>query len=419
MNRRPIANMLRSDWKKAYQVDAMLVCGDADRSFLYNNLYYSPLIDSVGDLIERLGYSCISFSDRLASRLGDKAFRSPHNINRHILFNTILKKVGIRLGVSVDKVHRFVINREAKLWLRVLQLVKPKLVIAIQPTTALCLAGKRLNIPVYDLQHGIISDTIDNPYYYSARSDAISGDVLPQGFLCWDEASKKSLAENPLFKGRPNYAVGNPWFARFVDNSNEDQLVQDERTKLISNHNGKPVILVTLQYDMQSFAADYISDGMICEQLKEVIKSTGDKYVWLLRLHPSQMVGTEKSKVERYLQNHFGHLNYVHWNQCSLAPMPLVMSLADLHVTHFSSAVIEAASFAIHTALLDPHICKGGKHEDFYRAEINKGLAEVVELNVHAIERFLEQKLSKSDAKVQPSYCNKMLKLFLEEKLGN
>lgn len=417
MKWRLVKRYLSSDWHKATSADLLLVCSDSDRSFHYKNRFYSPLLDSIGDIATSLGAKCIRFSDRISSHVGVEAYQSPFNMNRQLLCFNLAKKLALKLGFDAAKVVRYLEIRESRLWLKVLAKVQPKLVIGIQPNGPLCIACQQQGIAIYDLQHGLISDTPDNPYYFSGRKYVFDKSVLPSGFLCWDDNSREVLSKIEWFATKEKQVIGNPWFGRFVDNRHDDVLVQSQRAMLPNSDGDKPTILVTLQYGMEEFAGDYVNDGVMVDALNQVIKQTADSYVWLLRLHPSQMIGEHKQKLTAYLEQHFGRYESVLWQESSTVPMPLVMAMSDLHITHFSSTVIEAANFAMPSALLDPHIKPDGKHENFYRQEIESGLAEVVDLTPYAIIEFIERRLNLEGSQVVPAYTNAAVTAFLHEKL--
>ena len=418
MRWRVVKRYLSSDWKKAASADLLLVCSDSDRSFQYQNRFYSPLLDSIGDIANSLGADCIRFSDRISMRVGLEAYQSPFHMNRQLLWFNLAKRLALKLGFDAAKVVRYLEIKESSLWIKVLTNVRPKLVIAIQPNGPLCLACHRQGIVIYDLQHGLISDTPDNPYYFSGRQYVFDEAILPSGFLCWDENSKKVLGEIKHFAHQEKRVIGNPWFGRFADNRPDDALVQSERAKLPSNDVDKPVILVTLQHCIGEFAGDYVTDGVMVDALNQVIKQTAHSYIWLLRLHPSQMVGAHKQELTAYLKHHFGQYESVLWQVSSKVPLPLVMTMSNLHITHFSSSVIEAANFAIPSAILDPHIKPDGKHRDFYRHEIESGIAEVVEIDSCAIIKFINRRLRGSLTNVRSGFSQADATAFLREKLG-
>ena len=407
----------KNDWKKAESADVLLVCADADRSFSHRLQFYAPLMDSIGDLAESLGAKCLSCSDRVISRVGNKAYRSPLAMNRTLLWFASLRRMASILRLEPGRAMNYLNRKESRYWIGFIASAKPKLVIGIQPSDSLCLACHIQGVPIYDLQHGLISDTPDNPYYFNGRQLHSGKESLPTGFLCWDEESKLALQDIDHFVNKDIQVIGNPWFGRFLENDSKDLLVKSEEAKLRQLRADKPTVLVTLQYGLDEFAADYVSDGVMVEALREVIKSTANQYRWWLRLHPSQMVGATHRKLHSYLNNHFGHLGSVDWQECSSVPMPLVMSNANLHITHFSSAVIEAASFSIPSAIIDPHNNPTGRHWGFYRAQIDSGVAEIVEPNALEIKRFIERWVTPLRVAKSSAHSNAFIRNFLKKKL--
>lgn len=413
-----VSRCLTSDWHRAAPADLLLVCNDADRYFKYADSFYSPLIDSVADIASGMGITCIRFSDRLSAIVGVDAYQFSFNINRQLLLFKLARKLTHALGFTESKVSRWFTIQESQLWHRILDKVQPKMVIGIQPTGPLCLACHQKSVAIYDLQHGIISDTPDNPYYFSGYRYAYDPQFLPSGFLCWDEDSKNILHEMRQFHSASKHVTGNPWFGRFADNHAEDRLVQMQRALLPKESDDKPIILVTLQYGLTNFAHDYVKDGVMADALNEAIKKTTKRYNWFLRLHPSQMVGVEKAKISAYLRQHFGSYESVSWRLPSTLPMPLLMATCQLHITHFSSAVIEASNFGMPSALLDPHIKPDGKHAEFFRQEIERDHAEVVALCSEAIIKFIERRLSHQAIERKSAYSQANMIKFLRRYLG-
>ena len=64
------------------EADILLFCHDANRNTIFGSKAYSPLIDSLRNEFELLGYKCQSIAN-VGSRLtGDKAYGHPISFNR-------------------------------------------------------------------------------------------------------------------------------------------------------------------------------------------------------------------------------------------------------------------------------------------------------------------------------------------------
>ena len=263
----------------------------------------------------------------------------------------------------------------------------------------------------------MISDSPDNPYYYSNRRHVFEPGVLPSGVLCWDNISTGVLEQSPLFSHCDIRKIGNPWFIRFAEGAPDDHLVREAASKLQLDTNKGPIILVTLQYNLHKYASDYVPEGLMADALRQVIINNS-QYTWLVRLHPSHMHDADRPEVLSYIEEHFGTMDNVIWDRASKAPIPMLLKLIALHLTHFSSTTIEASWFGVPTGLLDPHICPGGKHASFYQKEIQSDMAEVVPLQPKAIEVFIRQRLSKQSNSAKTQFNQKALNQLLNEYLG-
>ena len=385
-------------WPAIKKCNVLLVCGDQDRSYLHENQRYSPIIDSINDDLVAKGYVVCSISDRISSYAGSEAYNNPYSVNRSLIKYRALTQIGRMIGLSQNSLEHYRVKKETALWRNILNKCEPTVVIGIQPDHPLCIAANELKIRVYDVQHGLISDTDDNDYYWSTRLNLFDRSYLPTGFLCWSDVSSKILGEINALKHCDIKTVGNPWFRRFINVSPTDRLARKALSSVPCLDRFKPSILVSLQNNIQEYAGDYVTDGFMADCLKSVIMNNAENYNWLIRLHPAQLVGDNRNSVLRYLDELFGRLEHVHWQWCTSLPLPVVLSLTNLHLTHFSSTTVEAGWMGIHTGLLDPHIRPSGKHQDFYTHERETGVATVVPLSEEKLSRFIQEKLQKRTA---------------------
>lgn len=382
-------------WQSLTYCDVLLACGDADRGYCYKGKRYAQLIDSLGDLLKQNNLSVHSVSHRLSFCTGEKAYGTPVSVNRELVrIAMCARMVSLVKGRIAGSYWRE--TKLKQLWKNILSRCTPKAVISIQPDVGLCNAGHDLRIPIFDLQHGLISDTEDNPYYWSDNLQKQESTDLPHGFLCWDKSSAEKLLPITQKKKFTVRVIGNPWFVRFINPHPQDDLVRLEIDHCSELQGRLPIILVTLQYNLSYYACDYVNNGVMADCLETVIQETSDQYYWNLRLHPSQLSGNEGMYVQKYLKKQFGKLKNVEWETCSHVALPSLLSVANLHITHFSATAIEASWMGVCTGLLDPHICEGGKHEDFYVNERKLGFAEVLPLDVISIKKFINSSLAKN-----------------------
>lgn len=385
--------LARDSWNRLAPCDALLICNDSDRGYVFRGKRYAQLIDSLGDRMESKGVTCSTVARGLARLTGAAAHRSPASINRVYVATVLgqrLRAIPGNSGGARD--WRF--EREAALWTRILGRCRPSVVIAIQPDSGVCRAASRARIPIFDLQHGII-DTEHNPYYSAARLGSMPLSDLPTGFLVWDDESRQVVAAATGSRPIATRVIGNPWFARFLHPDPGDALVTEAKADWPEADGGLPTAIVTLQHGLDQLAPDYVRNGVMADALVEAILRSCDRIAWKIRLHPSQTTGPDASRVQGFLRKTFGECRNVDWETSTRTPLPLLLSTADVHVTHYSATTIEAAWLGLHTGLLDPHIGPGGKHSHFLASERARGLAHPLPLDAAEIEAFVGSALAR------------------------
>jgi len=391
------AILTADDWRKITPCDVLLVCHDHDRGYVFQGRLYAQLLDSFGELVTRRGLKTCTVATPFSRAVKNKAFGSPHVANRIYLREQIRLKLRDHLpGVSVKKD-----GQDTLLWQCILQLAKPRVVVAIQPGHDLCRAGKAMSIPVFDLQHGLIDD--DSPYYSEKHQGLTDIMALPSGFLCWDEHNARILKDWVLSRGITVHVIGQPWFNRFIYKNIHDQLVNEALNKFrLPKKENMPTILVSLQWGMHLYSHGHITNRVMPSALEKVIKDTSGDIRWLLRLHPIQLFGEEASICRSYLIAMFSSNDNVMWDQVSQMPLPIVLSLSDLHLTFHSSITIEATWMGLRSGLLNPELNPGGKVESYYTHERSLGMAEVVQLEPDSILYWIQTALSKG--KLPPAF---------------
>ncbi|WLH02857.1 hypothetical protein PSH84_12970 [Pseudomonas beijingensis] len=383
-------------WSNLEASDVLVVRHDADCGYQHAGKAYSPIIDTVVEECFKKNISVQSVATPISRLVGARAYNSPAAFNRSLSWIALWVRM-LSVFIGREKSKEYGVSRKAVVWLKILNLVKPKIVIGIQPDLALCRACRLLNVPVYDIQHGVISK--DNKWYGDILPNKVAVSDLPDGFLCWDRQSAEYLKSWAPARGVTINVIGHPWFQRFQFPSDNDLLVQDALRSSRIFFDEKPIILVALQWGLHiHYYSDIDFNKVMCKALESVIKRTHNRYNWLLRLHPIQLTGDEGEYCEAYLDQEFGGFAGVEWHRASLLPLPILLSQASLHITDMSSVVIEASWFGLPSALLNPYLNKGGILEGLYDYERRSGIATVVEQNAEAIELWISERLSCAQA---------------------
>lgn len=404
-----------NDWRELKRSDLLILRHDADCGYRYADMAYSPIADTVVEHCLSAGFAVQSIAAPFSYLTKDRAFNYPVAFNRSFLAIAVVSRI-LRLLVGFEKSKVWASKKKKKLWLSILSRVKPQMVIGIQPDISLCRAGRELDIPVYDIQHGVIESS--NSWYGEILERNSEDMELPSGFLCWDYESAKVLQAWAPARGAEVLVVGHPWYQRFIRPSAQDRLVREAMQSSRIAVSGKPTILVALQWGLHThYYANTDFNHVMCEALESVILQTQGQYHWLLRLHPMQLTGAEGDLCEKYLATTFGHLPDVEWYRASTVPLPLLLSHVDLHITDMSSVVIEASWFGIPSGLLNPFLEEGGCLEKLYLRERQRGIAKVLPQQNAAIKSWIAEKLQADFQCAEEELLHSGVNAFLDNRL--
>jgi hypothetical protein len=390
-----------SSLRKFSKSDVLLVRHDADCGYTFDKLAFSPLIDSIVDLCRKNNFSPLSIASPYSKLTVDDAYNYPLSVNRYFfkiaLLGLILKNLAGTKSAFLWKQRQ----RE-NFWESILIRVKPKLIIGIHPEPELCEAAAKLGIPSYDLQHGVVA--IEH-WPYAKTTPVGTMTTMPSGFLCWDQQSALQVRQWAQQFGAQVYVSGNPWFERFRNIDAADRLVRENIAAVACFKSDKINILVSLQWGLH---LHYYTEGsfnkVMCKALETAILKTGSRAKWFLRLHPVQIRGDEGKACLEYLNETFGHCDWVEWVQATRLALPIVLSQSDLHITDMSSVVIEAAWFNVPSALLNPLIRKGQRLEGLYSSQIDAGIATLVEQSEEDIVNWINAKSDFRSSSLEQSH---------------
>ena len=215
---------------------------------------------------------------------------------------------------------------------KVLRIVQPKKVVIlcyyVQDIYALTSAANQLKISTIEMQHGPQPNV--HLAYSNWSSLPESGyDMIPKNFWCWDQGSYNVIHD--WTKNNQNYSVkviGNPW----IDYWKAKEM----------NYKHQNFILYSLQ------PSPLTIEQLFPESILNFIKNNPHK--WFIRLHPRQL--NEMGTIKSFLKCK-GIVELVNIDEATYDPLPLLLSKATLHLTHFSGSVIEASFFNVFTVLLN------------------------------------------------------------------
>lgn len=406
-------------WHLMKPCDILILTHDRERSYDFRGKPYAFLIDSLGEIFrkEDLKVSCVAKPYSVIT--DSKAYTFTYSYNRASLIGQLcsLHTINVIIRFLIEpKVFHIVWKSSylVKLWIYIIKRVKPKCIIGIQPDVNICMAARRMGVDIYDLQHGVISDS--HPDYGQKYLDDSTTETLPTGYLCWDDQSVNVLSKWVISKQIRTIKIGNPWFLRFIYPIQNDFLVHEALNaskQIIDPY--RPSILVSLQWGMRQFYPEKEFNGVMVKALEETILETFEEYNWIVRLHPVQLMGEEKESVTQYLIEVFGNEKADMWLDTSKLPLPLILKNVNLHITDFSSIVIEASWMGVRSGILNQEVKSGGKFEDYYVSERNSGMAEVIDQNPEAIKTWISKTLEKGKGDIQIPDTRDVRDAFIKE----
>jgi hypothetical protein len=399
----------RADWEHLVKADILAVRHDGDCGQLIDGKYYSPLIDSILDEVRASSVLTVaspySFRDKADSYAGALNFNGA--FARERLVNGLRQKLSLQANATY-----------VKTWRRIIQIVRPKYVIGIQPHAALCRACHEHGVLVFDMQHGYIGPK--HPEYGGELQLGRDRREMVDRILCWDEESAASIRDWTSKKRIEVRVIGNPWINKFATRREDDKVIQffENQRAAQRRHGEHPRILVSLQWglDDPAIAPDqaFFDNEFMPSELEKAIRNTRGKCDWILRPHPVQYLNLETiARLTSNVKGRFGSDVRVSENE----PLPFVLSDVDLHITYSSSVVIEAAHFGVPSALLDPQIA-GGIWDGYYASQISRGIATLLPCKASAIQDWISLWRKDSDRTLHRQPVPEAYVEFLEEIQG-
>lgn len=213
------------------------------------------------------------------------------------------------------------------------------------------LAASRRGIRTVDVQHGV---TLNNPNYQGWRAFPSSGyALLPERFWCWAEADTAPVRGWPATVASRHQAFvgGHPWMALF---DGEREGTRDLYEEVRGLRGPALNVLVTLTWS-----------SALSPALKRILEASPPDWTWWIRLHP--LMDREREAIRSWCAAHARGRVLV--DRATDLPLPLLLRETDVHLTHNSTVIQEAASAGVPSVLIDRHGL------DVYTGEIESGWA--------------------------------------------
>ncbi|KGY11304.1 hypothetical protein NM22_15685 [Vibrio tubiashii] len=385
--------------------DVLTFACDNDRYIDFNGKKYSPLIDTLEDDLSNLGMTTTSIT-RIASTIkGNVSYGNALSPEGPFARAMILKRLkgGIISGYPFS-------HYEYSIWQVILDKVKPKVVVGINPSRELCKLCNERGIWVADIQHGVITDS--HPWYGETFRSSDPNDWLPNAFLVWDRGSFDVMNKWCSKRSIDVIQTGNPWISRFLKKEASDKLVTSLTNKYPLNlDSNKRTIVLSL-----SWGDVTIPNGFIHPELEQFMKRHKEDFNWIVRLHPNQIKGfasDEGVKFNKYWEKYFSDFD-VDWEYYSSVPLPLILSIVDYHITWSSSVCIEAAKFDVKSLVMNPEF--RSTKSDYYAELERQGYVYKMECNYDLINNWILTTPSRGKESLENDIKYQSLLSFIKER---
>jgi hypothetical protein len=389
-------------------VDYLFLCHDVHRNVKKDGKLYAPLIDPIIEELSK-NYRCLTLVTPFSRHYGNNCFGDVRMHNFVVLI-ALIKRIfqrffGTSKGIENDPLvlaYKGLLNK-----------IRPKLVIGIQPSVEFCVGAKLLGITTCDMQHGLISDI---NYYSVAKRQVFNQQGWPDHILCWDEESSNRITKITEGNGFPNI-IGNPSY----HSSYGLRLLSRDNKRKNSKSEFKMEVIVTGTY--HSYGLNFKDEGYrdigIPTKILNLIKDTPDVF-WRLRLHPV-IVKYSYKHVDLLLEKEFENINNIDWNKYSHMPLVQALNGVSGHVTVLSASALDAAQNLIPTLLVS---CPGASNKKiaiaYFKEYLDSGMMAFVENvnlcvnNLDYFQNFTSDKLKYCDSKKGKEYFSKFIKLLPE-----
>lgn len=341
---------------RKYHIDELIPVGDyrlprsEKTAFIQHNVYLKYLQASFLFKSDPSVNSWVSEWNKLCNLLLDNNYKTDFNIR------SIENRIKQLHFLSLWFVSR-------------LKKIKPKIILVMcyytTPGFALMYAANMLGIKTIDLQHGVQGKK-HVAYSIFCNIPKNGWDLLPDVF--WNWTKKDADYINSWGEDKHVGLEGGIIWHQYLKNTPE--LNKNWFTKLdLINDKNKPYILVTFQLlkDNQNFINSII----------DIIKSKkGQNFFWLLRLHPGML-----DQLNEYKQ--IFNISNCDVEVATSVPLPLILEKLVLHISRYSSVVIEAAMYGV------PSFVEQGRNY-FCEYEEDK---KIVYFSDDLLEKFLDQKI--------------------------
>jgi len=357
--------------------DVLLFCHDYTRSYLYQDLYYSPAIDSFSFYLKRHNLNFFTLARSYSSLPPKDCFGSVYVLNSEFAIARFLDRVASKISFIFHPYIGDISCFQLFLWYLIIRRVQPKVILGVEPLKELCTIASILDIPSFDFQHGALGSYDDvSPIFHTLKYRSPFQLGWPHYIITWDKASHDwiSTHRSQFTKSLP---LGNLWH---YHHAHVQPSIKDSNTELL-NTLYKPSILVSLQHTRnpdRSIDSFYEIPGLF----EFITSSFGQHFNWSLRLHPLLMHGKQNEKSVTLLESVFNGFTHVDWTIATSIPLPSLLSMMNVHITRDSSVSLECANYGIPTLFVSNSFCDSSIIYTIYSSLFASNLALICDVDI-------------------------------------
>lgn len=328
----------------------LLVCNDGNRGMTVDGKAYSQLLDPIGESLIDRGVPVRSAPGSFRSKLvGPAAFNNPRPFRRVETGAMIVASVVRRLGFQFVGAWL-----ESRVWHRVLAKSAVGVVLAIQPSEGLCLAGHQRGLAVVDFQHGQIN--LESTYYKRCRRDLLKqrAHFVPSEIRCWDAVSAAGAWREV---GLPAAIAGHPGLALPHCGPDENQVAQLV-SPVVSEYGtvGDRCVVLVVDGWTESSSDELLRHEFLCA-IADAKRALPEVH-FLVRAHPVQHRTLWSQTAAEYAEVFRDQVAKTSYAKVAEAPLFDLLSQCSLVVTRGSGAIIEAGYLGVPVAVV------GAKFQD-------------------------------------------------------
>lgn len=211
---------------------------------------------------------------------------------------------------------------------------------------AFSLGSRRAGIPSVDIQHGTQASFI-----YNQWSNVPQGgyNILPRTFWCWnDRATERIEHWAKLQEYHRAVQGGNPWIDLW---KNFEDMDAENHSAVASPDPCRDY--VHLLFTTQPLYGLAGWEHNIPDWVLQAIERSPEHWRWHVRYHPQMAAGfkNEALNCDKRLKK-FVESGKVETNRATAEPLPRLLRTMDVHLTAFSSVIMEARELSVPSILL-------------------------------------------------------------------